>query len=96
MELALNLKADGIHIGQEDANAKEVRAAIGDMILGVSAHTMSEVKQAEEDGADYVGLGPIYPTETKKIRERYRVYLLSKQCAAKASAFQLSASAESQ
>ncbi|PNB46552.1 thiamine phosphate synthase, partial [Pseudomonas sp. GW456-E7] len=61
VELALKLKADGIHIGQEDANAKEVRDAIGNMILGVSTHTMSEVKQAEEDGADYVGLGPIYP-----------------------------------
>ncbi|MFH0346427.1 thiamine phosphate synthase [Bacillus vallismortis] len=66
VELALKLKADGVHIGQEDASAKEVRSAIGDMILGVSAHTMSEVKQAEEDGADYIGLGPIYPTETKK------------------------------
>ncbi|MFP7231401.1 thiamine phosphate synthase [Bacillus subtilis] len=66
VELALTLKADGVHIGQEDANAKEVRDAIGDMILGISAHTMSEVKQAEVDGADYVGLGPIYPTETKK------------------------------
>ncbi|MCY8308399.1 thiamine phosphate synthase [Bacillus vallismortis] len=66
VELALKLKADGIHIGQEDANAKELRDAIGDMILGVSTHTMPEVKQAEEDGADYVGLGPIYPTETKK------------------------------
>ncbi|MEG7380629.1 thiamine phosphate synthase [Bacillus subtilis] len=66
VELALKLKADGVHIGQEDASAREVRSTIGDMILGVSAHTMSEVKQAEEDGADYIGLGPIYPTETKK------------------------------
>ncbi|MBY8911849.1 thiamine phosphate synthase [Bacillus sp. YC2] len=66
VELALRLKADGVHIGQDDANAAETRAAIGDMILGVSAHNVSEVKQAEADGADYVGLGPIYPTETKK------------------------------
>lgn len=66
VELAVKLKADGVHIGQDDADAKEVRAAIGDMILGVSAHTMSEVKQAEADGADYVGMGPVYPTETKK------------------------------
>ncbi|KXZ22840.1 thiamine-phosphate diphosphorylase [Bacillus nakamurai] len=66
VELALRLEADGVHIGQEDANAAETRAAIGDMILGVSAHNISEVKQAEADGADYVGLGPIYPTETKK------------------------------
>lgn len=89
VELALKLKADGIHIGREDANAKEVRDAIGDMILGVSTHTMSEVKQAEEDGADYVGLGPIYPTETKRIRGLYKVYLSSKRSAAKASTFQL-------
>lgn len=66
VELALRLKADGVHIGQDDANAAETRAAIGDMILGVSAHNVSEVKQAEADGADYVGLGPVYPTETKK------------------------------
>lgn len=75
VELAVKLKADGVHIGQDDADAKEVRAAIGDMILGVSAHTMSEVKQAEADGADYVGMGPIYPTETKKIQKQCRAFL---------------------
>ncbi len=66
VELALRLEADGVHIGQDDADAEETRAAIGDMILGVSAHNVSEVKRAEEAGADYVGMGPVYPTETKR------------------------------
>ncbi|MED5046878.1 thiamine phosphate synthase [Bacillus siamensis] len=69
VELALRLKADGVHIGQDDADAAETRAAIGDMILGVSAHNVSEVKRAEAAGADYVGMGPVYPTETKKDAE---------------------------
>ncbi len=67
VELALRLEADGVHIGQDDADAEETRAAIGDMILGVSAHNVSEVKRAEAAGADYVGMGPVYPTETKKM-----------------------------
>lgn len=67
VELALRLEADGVHIGQDDADAEETREAIGDMILGVSAHNVSEVKRAEEAGADYVGMGPVYPTETKKM-----------------------------
>ncbi|WP_332286356.1 thiamine phosphate synthase [Bacillus velezensis] len=69
VELALRLKADGVHIGQGDADAAETRAAIGDMILGVSAYNVSEVKRAEAAGADYVGMGPVYPTETKKDAE---------------------------
>lgn len=69
VELALRLEADGVHIGQDDADAEETRAVIGDMILGVSAHNVSEVKRAEAAGADYVGMGPVYPTETKKDAE---------------------------
>ncbi|MEC1589240.1 thiamine phosphate synthase [Bacillus sonorensis] len=65
VELALELDADGVHIGQDDEKAENVRASIGDRILGVSAHTLEEVMKAEKDGADYIGAGPIYPTETK-------------------------------
>ncbi|MGE6630476.1 thiamine phosphate synthase [Bacillus sp. NPDC077027] len=64
--LALEIEADGVHVGQEDANAQEVRHVIGDKILGVSTHNLAEVKQAIQAGADYVGIGPVYPTETKK------------------------------
>ncbi|WP_191561406.1 thiamine phosphate synthase [Metabacillus idriensis] len=65
IELAVALNADGVHIGQDDAAAKQVREKIGDKILGVSAHTLAEVKKAMADGADYIGAGPIYPTLTK-------------------------------
>lgn len=67
IDLALELRADGVHIGQEDAKAADVRKQIGDdKILGVSAHSIEEAKQAIEDGADYLGIGPIYPTTTKE------------------------------
>lgn len=66
VQLAIDLDADGVHVGQEDTNAKDVRQRIGNKILGVSTHNLDEVKQAMKDGADYVGMGPVYPTETKK------------------------------
>ncbi|MER3123963.1 thiamine phosphate synthase [Bacillus pumilus] len=66
VQLAMDLDADGVHVGQEDINARDVRRKIGNKILGVSTHNLDEVKQAMKDGADYVGMGPVYPTETKK------------------------------
>ncbi|MCY7618082.1 thiamine phosphate synthase [Bacillus pumilus] len=66
VQLAMDLDADGVHVGQEDTNAEDVRQKIGNKILGVSTHNLDEVKQAMKDGADYVGMGPVYPTETKK------------------------------
>lgn len=65
VDLAIDIDADGIHVGQEDEKAHEVRKRIPEKILGVSAHTLSEAKQAIADGADYLGLGPIYPTNSK-------------------------------
>ena len=65
IELALELGADGIHIGQDDEQADRVRSKIGDKILGVSAHTVAEARLAVEQGADYLGIGPIYPTRSK-------------------------------
>ncbi|MCM3652610.1 thiamine phosphate synthase [Metabacillus litoralis] len=66
VELAISLNADGVHIGQGDESADEVRRKIGDKILGVSAHTVEEVEKAIANGADYVGIGPIYSTTTKE------------------------------
>lgn len=65
VELAVELYADGIHVGQEDLAANLVREKAADMILGVSTHTIGEAEKAIEDGADYLGLGPIYPTVSK-------------------------------
>ncbi|GEL08916.1 thiamine phosphate synthase [Salisediminibacterium halotolerans] len=66
VELALAIGADGVHVGQEDSRAEDVRLQIGpDMLLGVSAHTISEAEHALQSGADYIGVGPMYPTSTK-------------------------------
>ncbi|MCG3088009.1 thiamine phosphate synthase [Sporosarcina cyprini] len=66
VELAIALEADGIHVGQEDEEARSVRRRIGDqMKLGVSVHTAEEALAAHSAGATYVGMGPVYPTSTK-------------------------------
>lgn len=66
IELALKLDADGVHIGQEDDDASQVREKIRDKILGVSVHSLKEAETAKRAGADYFGVGPIFPTATKK------------------------------
>lgn len=63
--LALELEADGIHIGQEDAPAAAVRQRLNKMIVGVSAHDLGEARSALAEGADYLGVGPQYATRTK-------------------------------
>lgn len=65
VELALLIDADGVHIGQEDEAVENVRKRIGDKILGVSVHTEEEAKAGIQLGADYLGIGPIFVTNTK-------------------------------
>lgn len=66
VDVAIACGADGIHVGQEDLAAGEVRRRVGDaMILGVSVHTVEEARRAVRDGADYLGLGAVFPTSTK-------------------------------
>ncbi len=70
VDLAVEIGADGVHIGQEDEQIEQVRQKIGNKILGVSVHDVKEAKQAELLGADYLGVGPIFHTTTKEdIRE---------------------------
>jgi thiamine-phosphate pyrophosphorylase len=67
IKLALELNADGVHIGQEDEPVKAVRGKIGEgKILGVSVHTLEEAITALNEGADYFGIGPIFGTKTKE------------------------------
>ncbi|MCC2496073.1 thiamine phosphate synthase [Bacillus cereus] len=66
VELAIELDADGVHVGQDDEGITSVREKMGDKIIGVSAHTIEEARFAIENGADYLGVGPIFPTSTKK------------------------------
>ncbi|MDO5418020.1 MAG: thiamine phosphate synthase [Lachnospiraceae bacterium] len=66
VEIAVKCGADGIHVGQEDMVASDVRSRVGDsMIIGVSAHTVEEAVEAVKNGADYLGLGSVFNTSTK-------------------------------
>ena len=67
VDVALACDADGIHVGQKDMATGDVRAMIGpDRILGVSAQTVEQAKAAELQGADYLGVGAVFPTGTKQ------------------------------
>ncbi|PAQ13051.1 thiamine phosphate synthase [Bacillaceae bacterium SAOS 7] len=65
IDLAIQLNADGVHIGQDDEDVAVVRKRLPNQIIGVSAHTIEEVEAAIAAGADYLGIGPIFPTKTK-------------------------------
>lgn len=66
VEIAKDMHADGIHVGQSDMEALDVRKALGnDVILGVSAQTVEQAKKAEAHGADYLGVGAVFPTGSK-------------------------------
>ena len=66
VDIAIKCGADGIHVGQSDMAATNVRKLIGDgMILGVSAQTVEQAILAEKMGADYLGVGAVFPTSTK-------------------------------
>jgi thiamine-phosphate pyrophosphorylase len=69
-EIAHAVRADGVHIGQEDLSVAEARALLGaDAIIGVSTHSIEQARAAERSGADYIGVGPVYPTGTKPGRQ---------------------------
>ena len=66
VDVALAIDADGVHVGQSDMPCDVTRKLIGaDKILGVSAATIDEAKKAQNDGADYIGTGAVFPTSTK-------------------------------
>ncbi len=66
VNIAKELNADGVHLGQHDMGISEARNIIGnDKIIGISTHNIEQARQAQNEGADYVAVGPIYPTKTK-------------------------------
>lgn len=66
VQLAWEINAAGVHVGQDDMEAARAREILGpDKIVGVSAHTVEEALAAQEAGADYLGLGAAFPTGTK-------------------------------
>lgn len=63
---AMEAKADGVHVGHEDMPVPEVRALVGQsMLIGRSTHSLPEALEAERQGADYIGVGPVFSTPTK-------------------------------
>ncbi|HMK55625.1 MAG TPA: thiamine phosphate synthase [Dissulfurispiraceae bacterium] len=65
VDIALVVDADGVHIGQDDLPLTETRRIMGNKIIGVSAHTLTEAVEADSGRADYIGFGPIFHTSTK-------------------------------
>jgi thiamine-phosphate pyrophosphorylase len=67
IDIAILVKADGVHIGQDDLPIEKVRELVGEkMIIGLSTHSPKQAEEAVNRGADYIGVGPIYKTYTKK------------------------------
>jgi len=65
-DLAMAVEADGVHLGQTDLPLALARNLVGhDMLIGASTHNTEQVQKATEEGADYLGFGPIFPTDTK-------------------------------
>lgn len=67
VDLALAVGADGVHIGQDDLPIEKVKELVSkNLIIGLSTHTPEQARDAVQKGADYIGVGPIFPTNTKK------------------------------
>lgn len=67
VDITLAIDADGVHVGQKDMEVSDVRLKLGpDKIIGVSAQTVEQAKLAEEQGADYLGVGAVFPTSSKE------------------------------
>ncbi|MDD5561290.1 MAG: thiamine phosphate synthase [Candidatus Omnitrophica bacterium] len=66
IDIAILSGSDGVHLGQHDLPLKYARRLLGkDKIIGISCHNLEQAMKAQQEGADYIGIGPIYPTATK-------------------------------
>jgi thiamine-phosphate pyrophosphorylase len=70
VDIALGVEADGVHLGQEDLPLTVARQLAPELLIGASTHSLEDALQAQKDGADYVNIGPIFPTRTKEGVER--------------------------
>lgn len=76
-DIAALARADGVHVGQEEMPVKDARRIVGpDALVGVSTHSLDQARRAILDGADYIGVGPVFPSETKQFAEHPGVELL--------------------
>ena len=83
VQIALDIDADGVHVGQSDIRGRDIRSIIGpDKILGISAGTVEEALEAEKAGADYIGVGAVFGTSTKKDARNLTLEKLKEICTA--------------
>lgn len=81
VEVALKSGADGVHVGIEDTPVEEIRKMTpGDFIIGATAKTTEQAQRAEKEGADYIGVGAVFPSPTKKNAIRITLEQLKKIC----------------
>ena len=77
-DLARLSEADGVHVGQEELSVREVRRIVGPRrLVGVSTHSIDQARQAVVDGADYLGVGPLFPSETKSFSRHVGLELVT-------------------
>ncbi len=67
LDMALAVEADGVHLGREDLPVAVARRVAPDLIIGASSHNLDEALAAQEAGASYINIGPIFPTQTKSV-----------------------------
>lgn len=83
IDLVLAVDADGVHLGQEDFPVGTARRVLGETkLIGCSAHTIDLARAAEGEGADYLGVGPVFPSTTKMTRPALGCIVLGEICAA--------------
>lgn len=83
VDIALKIGADGVHVGMEDMPVCKIREIAGkDFIIGATAKTVSQAKIAESEGADYIGVGAVFPSPTKKNAIRITPEQLNEICCA--------------
>lgn len=83
VDVMITVQADGVHVGQNDMDAKKVREMIGpDKILGVSVRTVEQALKAQQDGVDYLGVGSIFVTHTKDDTKKVEIQTLKDICQA--------------
>jgi thiamine-phosphate pyrophosphorylase len=83
VDIAKKINADGVHVGQDDMNVEDVRRILGEeKIIGVSASSVEEALCAEKGGADYLGVGAVFPTSSKDDASDVSFEILKKICEA--------------
>jgi thiamine-phosphate pyrophosphorylase len=71
VDIAMAVEADGVHLGQNDFPLKAAIKIAPELLIGASTHSLKEAIQAQKEGADYINIGPIFPTGTKEGIERF-------------------------